>query len=159
MLLAELRKTRRHPADGVIGGELDPLAVGVAQARGEHLEQQQRHPRVALQVRAKGGGGHEERRHVLERRDRGRARPPVDRGELAENVTRLAEREHDLLAVPCQGVDLDPALEEHDHAVGLVVLVKEDRSALESARRAGRKQGGALGVGQHAKQATALGLG
>ena len=95
--------------------EARALVVGVAQAPREHPEQRHRGGGMVGEEGAEVRRRDHQRLDRLQRDDRRRARLPVDRGELAEQLARAADREHDLAAGGRRPADLDLPGAQHDH--------------------------------------------
>jgi hypothetical protein len=154
--LGELEQARGDAADGVLARELDALAVGVAKAAPEHVDQGQRRRRAPLQVGAKLG-----RRKCLgdDRLDRGDAARPrflVRERQLAEDVARAAEAEHDLAPIRVKEARLDVPF-EHDHnAVARLALVHQARPGREAAPAAQPQQLVAVAIVEQREEGAGL---
>src|SRR3954471_8985473 len=127
--ISELAQTPRDPAQHVVRSEVGALRVGVPEPVDDDLLQRPRHPGGGVDQRAELSPRAHERGDGFERLDARGARPPVDGAEFADEVAWATEAEHGRVPVAAGRADLHPALDQDDHALGVVALVVDDRAA------------------------------
>ena len=127
VLFGHLDKEIGHAVRRVVTAELDAATIGRAEPAGKAAQQRERHPRaVADKVDELSRRDH--LRHHRLHRDDGRdawLEITVDRGELAHEVARTADRQERLAALGRGPEHLDPSFSEEHHEVRPVALHEE----------------------------------
>ena len=144
--LGQVDEPGAHASHGVLGDELDELAVGLDEAAGEHPQQDDRDPGRVVEVGHEGVLADGEDLDRLDGGHRGRPRRAAEGRHLADEVAGLAHVEQRLAPGRRRDADLHPPLEDEQDGVAGVALVEERRRRPDSgagrrapaARRAGR---------------------
>ena len=126
--------------------ELHPLPVGLPQPLDEHGEQPDGAAGVLEEEGAEVVTGDHAHVEVVQG-DHGRVAGAAvlgDGRQLAEQLARAAEAEHELAAVGGRGQHLQPTLDDEQHGVTRVAL-EQDRGAAAVAPRCAERLEGALG--------------
>src|SRR5258708_1410271 len=118
----------------------------------QQLDQLGRHDAVAAQQLEEGLGRHARHHAVGERRTRRRARPAVDRRELAEDVAGLELGIDDLASLGADAVGAHRAAQDEEDIVGGILVAQDLGILLVGARRAALGDARELAVVQFFEQ-------
>jgi hypothetical protein len=119
MFGGEVEETLGHSPHAVLGGQRNPVAVGLGQPAHKRPHQHERGVRMLAEKGAELIGVHETRLDVIDRDRRGGPALSAERRHLAEQLTRSPDRQHHLTLIGAVGDEANPAGEdEHDVVAG-----------------------------------------